>query len=137
MNKLFLYLKVSKRPFYPNVSLYSHLLCCSGTLLNASGIHDNQVFRLMQEYFSAPFPVEFRSPFPNFANKIFKKKKNFEDRDFHSINTHTSYMVTFSFNLMAIVCVIANLFLYTKNDIIVHYNKFPNLGVCRASFPNL
>ena len=29
--------------------------------------------------------------------------------------------------LMAIVCVIANLFfLLTKNDIIVHYNKFPN-----------
>ena len=27
-------------------------------------------------------------------------------------NTHTSYIVTFSFNLMAIVCVIANLFFY-------------------------
>ena len=28
-------------------------------------------------------------------------------------------------------------FLLTKNDIIVHYNKFPNLGVCHANFPNL
>ena len=49
-------------------------------------------------------------------------------------------MVTFSFNLMAIVCVIhvANLFLLTKNDIkFMHYNKFPNLGVYRATFPNL
>ena len=36
------------------------------------------------------------------------------------------FMVTFSFNLIAIVCVIANLFLLTKNDIIVHYYKFPN-----------
>ena len=25
----------------------------------------------------------------------------------------------------------------TKNDIIVHYNKFPNLGVYHATFPNL
>ena len=37
-------------------------------------------------------------------------------------------MVTFSFNLMAIVCVIGNLFLLTKNDMILHYNKFPNVG---------
>ena len=29
---------------------------------------------------------------------------------------------------MAKVCVIANLFLLTKNDIIVHYDNFPNLG---------
>ena len=48
-------------------------------------------------------------------------------------------MVTF-FNLMAVVCVgvIANWFLLlTKNDIIVHYNKFSNLGVHHATFPNL
>ena len=44
--------------------------------------------------------------------------------------------MTFS-NLMAIVCVIANLFLLTKNDIFVHYNTFPNLGVYHATFPNL
>ena len=36
------------------------------------------------------------------------------------------------------MCVIANLFfLFTKNDIIVHYNKIPNLGVCCTNFPNL
>ena len=46
-------------------------------------------------------------------------------------------MVKFSFDLIAIVCVIANLFLLTKNDIIVHYNKFPNLGVYHATFLNL
>ena len=44
-------------------------------------------------------------------------------------------MVTF-FNLMAIECVIA-IFIEKKNDIIVHYNKFPNLGVYHADFPNL
>ena len=38
---------------------------------------------------------------------------------------------------MAIACVIVNLFLLTKKDIIMHYNKFPNLGVYRATFPNL
>ena len=46
-------------------------------------------------------------------------------------------MVAFPFNLMAIVFLIANLFLMTKNDIIVHYNKFPNLGVYHTTFPNL
>ena len=45
--------------------------------------------------------------------------------------------MTFSFNLMALVCVIAKLFLLTKNDILEHYNKFPNLGVYPANFPNL
>ena len=51
-------------------------------------------------------------------------------------HTHTHYMVTFSFNLMAKECVIANLFLLTKNDIIVCYNKFPNLGIYHI-IPNL
>ena len=47
-------------------------------------------------------------------------------------------MVTFSFNLMTIVCVIAVVvFLLTKNDIIVNYYNFPNLVVCLANFPNL
>ena len=43
---------------------------------------------------------------------IQKKFFGFEDWDFNSVITHTSYMVTFSLNVMAIVCVIANLFLY-------------------------
>ena len=73
---------------------------------------------------------------PNFQKRFF-----FEDWDFHSVNTHTSYMVRF-FNLIAIVCVrvMANwLLLLTKNDIIEHYidNKFSNLGVHHATFPNL
>ena len=71
---------------------------------------------------------------------IFKKKKFFFlkiEISFQSTHTQASYMVTFSFNLMAIVYVIANLFLLTKNGIIVHYNTFPNLGVCHANFPNL
>ena len=74
---------------------------------------------------------------------ILKKNPNlhffcFEDWDFHSINTHTSYLVTFSFNLMETACVVAEfVFLLTKNEIIVHYNKFPNLGVYHATFPNL
>ena len=38
---------------------------------------------------------------------------------------------------MAKVCVIANLFLLTKNDIIVHYNKFANLWIYHANFLNL
>ena len=45
--------------------------------------------------------------------------------------------MTLSFNLKAIVCLIDHLFLLTKNDIIVHYNKFSNLGVYRATFPDL
>ena len=63
----------------------------------------------------------------------------FENWDFHSVNvnTHTSYMVTFSFNLIAIVCVIANCFFIDKNDLIMHFNKFPNLGVYHSNFPNL
>ena len=45
-----------------------------------------------------------------------------------------NYMMTSSLNLMAIVCVIANLFFdLPKNDIVVHYNKFPDLGVYHAS----
>ena len=39
---------------------------------------------------------------------------------------------------MAKVCVVANLFFsLTKNDIILHYNKFPNLMVYYANFPSL
>ena len=50
------------------------------------------------------FPIVKKIPNLNF---IF-----FKDRDFHSVNTHTltSSMVAFSFNFMAKVCVIANLF---------------------------
>ena len=57
--------------------------------------------------------------FPQFKKKYQSSKKKiyfimifffFEDWDFHSVNTHRHYMVIFSFNLMAIVCVIANLF---------------------------
>ena len=56
-----------------------------------------------------------------------------------SFNQHTyiCYMVTFSFNLMATVCVIAHLFFIDQNDIIVHYSIFPNVGVYHATFPNL
>ena len=56
------------------------------------------------------------------------QKKNFFLKigiSIQSTHTHTSFMVTFSFNLMTIVCVIAKLFLLTTNDIIVHYNKIP------------
>ena len=35
------------------------------------------------------------------------------------------------------ICVLAYLFLLTKNDIIVQYNKFSNLGDYQANFPNL
>ena len=62
--------------------------------------------------------------FPNFDKKKQSSKKIFFfGRMGFSFNqhTHTSYMVIFSFNLMAIVCLIANLFfLLTKNDIIMH-----------------
>ena len=66
---------------------------------------------------SAPFPRphsqwNLGAFFPNFGKKIQSSQIFFffEDWDFHSVNTHKSYMLTFSFNLMAIVCVIANLF---------------------------
>ena len=41
---------------------------------------------------------------------------------------------------MAKICLIAYLVFFIdqkKRDIIEHYNKFPNYGVYRASFPNL
>ena len=45
-------------------------------------------------------------------------------------------MTAFSFNLMAHV--VANLFIFpTKNDIVVHNNKLPNLGVYHTTFSNL
>ena len=66
-------------------------------------------------------------------SQFFKKNPNFQKKNVVVFLTH---MVTCSFSLMAIVCVIANLLL-TKNDIIVRYNKFPNLGVCHPNFPNL
>ena len=49
-------------------------------------------------------------------------------------STLTSYKddVLFQFN-GNIVCVITNFF-FTKNVIIVHYNKFRNLGVYHAKF---
>ena len=43
----------------------------------------------------------------------------------------------FSFNLMAIVCVIANLFLIDQKCHNCVQNKFPNLRVYHAHFPNL
>ena len=46
------------------------------------------------------------------TNPDLQKNKFFfiENWDFHSVTTHTSYMVMFPFNLIAKVCVIANLF---------------------------
>ena len=61
----------------------------------------------------------------------------FEDWDFHSANTHKLHGdVLLQFNCKS-MCNSYFVFLLTKNDIIVHYNKFPNLGVYRATFPNL
>ena len=55
---------------------------------------------------SAPFLTFF----PILKKKIPIFKFLLKDWDFHSVNMHTSYMVMFSFNFMAIVCVKANLF---------------------------
>ena len=54
---------------------------------------------------------------PNLQKKIYCDFFFFEDWDFHSVNTHIHYMVTFSFTLMAIVCVIhvANVFFIDQN----------------------
>ena len=71
--------------------------------------------------------------FPNFEGEKSQSSKNIfflffvEDLGFHSVNTHTSHMVMFSFKLMAIVYLANLFFLLTKNDIIVHYNKIPNI----------
>ena len=77
-------------------------------------------------------------PIPNVLGVFFH---NFEDWNFRSVTIHTSYMVTiyyhcilFSFGfMMEKVCVIAKK-IFTKNDIIVQYNKFLNLGVYHANF---
>ena len=71
-------------------------------------------FGVLRGQNSAAFPMELH--FPNFEGKNSQSSKNFfffffvEDWNFHSVNTHTSYMVMFSFNLMAIIYVIANFF---------------------------
>ena len=49
-----------------------------------------------------------------------------EDWDFHSVNTHKLHgevLLQFNGNSWC------NLFFLAKNDTIVHYNKFPKLGV--------
>ena len=118
----------------PSLTIFSH--------------HSQQSLYTLQGFFcvhrgrnSAPFPMEFRWLFPQYWFFFF------EDWDFHSVTTHTSYIITwwqsttiasyFSFNLMAKVCEIAIFFLLIKNDIIVYYDKFPSLGVYHANFPNL
>ena len=81
------------------------------------------------------FPILTKKKNANLKKKCFFLKIAIFIQSTHT----TSYMVTFSFNLMAIVCVIANLFVFllTKNEIIVHYNKFPKLGVYHTTFPIL
>ena len=96
---------------------------------------------------SVLFPMEFRCFFSNFEKKTQSSKKKFffEDWDFHSVTTHklhgdnllALHLISSSIVLMAKVCVIAHLFLLTKNNIIKHYNKFTNLWVYHANFPNL
>ena len=74
-----------------------------------------------------------------------KKKFFFAGWDFHSVTTHTSYMKTIYFCIVFLLqCFDGKsiskslfVFLLTKNDTIVYYNKFPNLGVYHAKFPNL
>ena len=94
----------------------------------------------------APFPIEFRL-FPNFEkNPNHQKKFLFflgggGDLDFHSVITHkqsTTIASCFSFNIfMAKICVIAYMLFIDQNDIIMHYNKFPNIGFYHANFYNL
>ena len=84
--------------------------------------------------------------FPNFEKKIqiFKKTTFFfvedcevlmvEEMDFIQSTLHGDILLLFNGNSM---CNSFFVFLLTKMDIIVHYNKFPNLVVCRANFPNL
>ena len=76
---------------------------------------------LCQGYFWGVLKGPIFGPVPNDFFPILKKNPNLqkkiffvEDWDFHSVttHTHTSYMVNFSFNLMAIVCVVANLFFH-------------------------
>ena len=49
----------------------------------------------------------------------FSQHTHMHARTYARTHAHTSYMVSFSFNTISIVCVIANLFLLTKNDRIV------------------
>ena len=65
--------------------------------------------------------------FPNFEKKSKSSKKFFFSFEIGIFiqSTHTSYMVMISFNLMAIVCDIANLYFLNKNDRIVHETNSP------------
>ena len=64
----------------------------------------------------------------------------FEDWDFHSVTTHTSYYHCILFLLQFDSKSMWNrlfVFLLTKNDINMYYEKIPNLGVYRANCPNV
>ena len=79
--------------------------------------------------------------FPNFEKKIpilqkkqqtfFLGRLGFSFSQF-TYKLHGGILLQFNGNSM---CNIYFFFLLTKNDIIVHNNKFPNLGVCCANFP--
>ena len=96
-------------------------------------------FGVLRGWNLAPFPMGFRWLFPNLNFFFFFFFFFFFSQNFHSVTTHThtltSYMMTiymysnyilFSFNLMAIVCVIANfVFKLTKNAVLVCLENFP------------
>ena len=70
----------------------------------------------IQPQISAPFAFEFRRLFPNFEKK---KLLLFFKKYFHSVTTHTSYMVAIHYHCILFllqfngkVCAIANLFSY-------------------------
>ena len=78
--------------------------------------------------------------FPNFEKKSQSLKKFFFFlkigifiQSTYTHKLHGDVLLQFNGNSMC-----NSYFLLTKNDIIVHYNKFPNLGVyCANFFPNL
>ena len=81
------------------------------------------------------FPIFKKNPNPQILFFFGKFGFSFIHHTHKQSTTIASY---FSFNfLMAKVCAIANMFLLTKNDIIVHNNKFLNLRVYHTNFPNL
>ena len=101
-------------------------------------------------FLSVPFPMEFRclfSPIPIFKIFLFiylfiffflggggggeRERLGFPFSQ-HTHMLHGDILLQFNGNSMC-----NSQFFYFPKMTIVHYNKFPNLGVCQANFPIL
>ena len=118
------------------------------TSLMFYGVPSGIFFGLLRN--STRFPMEFRWLFSQFFKKKSQSSKKIffvEDLDFHfhSVTTHTIYMIKIYYHWILFLLQFfdgksmcnSSFVCFYLPKIIVHCNKFPNLGVYRANFPEL